>query len=416
MPSADARLDAALRGLDRHRPRAVVVCFGTSEGILQRTRGYAARFGWREVVLEPAEGSSPNAQLEGLGLDRIDVLHVETAQPDWPILRQIDLRRFRPSVVRLRRTKLAAGDLFATVRHFERHGYEVEWFYDEVIGLLPGAADDPAESLRAVRARDASAGAGVALYVISYNSPEQFGLWLKSIERANPEILASAARFLLDNSNDAATRPHYDRLCERHGFTPIRHGNLGITGGRSFCAKHFDTVADGEAMLWFEDDMLLQPPQAGLCRNGLRAHVPRLAEVARAVVRREALDFVKLSFSELFGDHHLNWAWYNVPGDVRERTFPDGTFRTRIDHSGVEAGVSYLVGEVHYSNWPVLITRRGNATLFLEDGPHTAHEAAYMARCLELERRGALRAGVLLASPVEHSRRYYYPAQDRREC
>ena len=194
----------------------------------------------------------------------------------------------------------------------------------------------------------------------------------------------------------------------------IRHGNLGITGGRLFCAKHFDTVADGEAMLWFEDDMLLQPPQAGLCRNGLRAHVPRLAEVARAIVRREGLDFVKLSFSEFFGDHHLNWAWYNVAGDVRERNFPDGTFRTRIDHSGVEAGVSYLVGEVHYSNWPMLMTRRGNAKLFLEDGPHMAHEAIYMARCLELERRGALRAGVLLASPVEHCRRYYYPAEPAR--
>ena len=102
-------------------------------------------------MLEPAEASSPNAQLEGLGLDRIDVLHVETAQPDWPVLRQIDLRRFRPRVVRLRRTKLPAGDLFATVRHSERHGYQVEWFYDEVIGLLPGAADDPAEWLRSGR-------------------------------------------------------------------------------------------------------------------------------------------------------------------------------------------------------------------------------------------------------------------------
>src|SRR5262245_23003874 len=95
-PSADARLDAALRGLDRHRPGAVVVCFGTSAGILQRTRGYTMRYGWREVVLEPAEVLSPNAQLEQSGLERIDVLHIETADPDWPILRQIDLRRFRP--------------------------------------------------------------------------------------------------------------------------------------------------------------------------------------------------------------------------------------------------------------------------------------------------------------------------------
>jgi hypothetical protein len=130
-------------------------------------------------------------------------------------------------------------------------------------------------------------------------------------------------------------------------------------------------------------------------------------------VRREGLDFVKLSFSEFFGDHHLNWAWYKSPAGVRERSFPDGTFH-HIDHR--RRGGRLVSGRrVHYSNWPVLMTRRGNTKLFLEDGPHMAHEAIYMARCLELERRGALRAGVLLASPVDHCRRYHYPAEDRRE-
>jgi hypothetical protein len=205
----------------------------------------------------------------------------------------------------------------------------------------------------------------VALYVMSYNFPGQFRLWLESVERANPELLASPARFLLDNSSDLDTRAGYDELSERYGFTVLRHGNLGITGGRVFCAKHFDALPQLGALYWFEDDMLLHAPGSPLCRNGLRTHVPGLCEVTRKIARREKLDFIKLSFTEYFGDHHLNWAWYHISRELRECAFPDGTFRTRIHHSGVEKEVSYIVGDVHFDNWPTYMTRRGNTQIFL---------------------------------------------------
>ena len=204
-------------------------------------------------------------------------------------------------------------------------------------------------------------------------------------------MLASPGRFLLDNSTSVETREGYDRLCELFGFTALRQGNLGITGGRVFCARHFDTLPQYDALYWFEDDMLLHAPDAPLCRNGFRAHVAGLDQAIKLIVRREHLDYLKLSFTQFFGDHHLNWAWYHVRRDLRERSFPDGTFRTRILHSGAEGGVSYIVGDVHFDNWPTYITRRGNALLFLTNDVPAAWEGCYMARAFELQQRGELR-------------------------
>lgn len=416
MTSVDKTIDDALHDLGPLGADAVVVCFGSALGIAQRTRGYVERYGWREVVINPgATELSPDQQIDAHELDHIDVLHVETKRRDWRILKQIDLQRFRPRIIRVRRTNLHEADLVLAVRHLSRQGYRIEWFYDELIGLLPRAELAAEEENSAPVATATPAEHRAALYVITYNSPDQFCLWLELVERSNPELLASPARFLLDNSTDQTTRSGYDRRAERYGFTVLRHGNLGITGGRLFCAKHFEALAQLDALYWFEDDMLLHAPEAPLCRNGLRTHVPDLVEVTKKIASRERLDYLKLSFTELFGDHHLNWAWYHISPQLRESAFPDGTFRTRIQYSGAEGGVSYIVGDVHFDNWPMYVTRRGNGLMFLTDDVPDPWEGCYMARGFELQQRGEMRAGALLASPVNHCRTYHYPAEERRE-
>ncbi len=420
MNLVDKRIDDALLELGPGGDNVVVVCFGTPDGTLKRTSGYTDLFGWRQIVISRIPPWSwPNKVLDRKRIDHIDVLHLETKKNDWNILRQIDLERFRPRLIRLRRANLNRADLFSAVRHLGRHGYDIEWFYDELIGILPvhaeaipAATSDQAEARVAATARD---GDQSALYVMSYNFPDQFRLWLESVERADPALLATPTRFLLDNSVDPSTRAGYDLLCRRYGFTVLRHGNLGITGGRLFCARQFDELSQLDALFWFEDDMLLHPPGAPLCRNGLPGYVPRLSEVSRAIVRREELEFLMLSFTEFFGDHHLNWAWYHLNHELRDRIFPDGTFRTHIRHSGVEQGVSYIVGNVHYDNWPTYMTRKGNTQMFLEGELRDPWEGVYMERGFNLQHSGEMKGGVLLASPINHSRSFIYPAAERRE-
>lgn len=330
----------------------------------------------------------------------IDVLQVGQCNDVSGVLDRCDIATLRPTVVRLSWRHITLAERFRVVRRLERLGYVTGLVRNEIIGLLP-LPEAPADN-------------DIVLYVITYNAPGQLSLWLDSVEAAAPELLQLPRKFLLDNSTNTATQPAYDALVAPYGFTILRHGNLGISGGRHFCARHFDQLPGGFGMVWFEDDMQIADPAVPVCRNGLSSRVPRLLDRARAIVEKEGLDFLKLSFTEFFGDHHLNWAWYNVDHETRQREFPEGTFRTRIDYTGVEDGVSYAIGDFHYSNWPVLMTRRGNRLLFLEH-PEPQHEQRYMARAFTLMRAGELRGGALLASPILHDRCFHYTAEERKE-
>lgn len=359
---------------------------------------------WGRLIQVPA--LQLDTLLECHAVERVDLLQIDACGYEWSIFTQFDFARFHPAIVRLGWSHVPINERIQIVRRLERHGYLVNSQGAELIAVTPRPE---------LQAPPLPQGEGdIVLYAITFNWPEQFERWLLSAEAAAPDLLRLPRKFLLDNSTRTETAPAYDALAARHGWTILRHGNLGISGGRHFCAQHFDQLDDAWGMLWFEDDMLLAPPSSGVCRNGFTTHVPALIDRARAIVVKENLDYLKLSFTEFFGDHHLNWAWYNVPEVVRQREFPDGTYRTRIACSGADEGVSYVVGELHYSNWPTLMTKRGNTQLFLAK-PYPLHEQHYMADAFMLMRNGQLRAGALLASPIAHDRVYHYPADERKE-
>ncbi len=252
----------------------------------------------------------------------------------------------------------------------------------------------------------------VGLYVLGFNAPDQLRAWIASVEEADPAMLAGSRKVLLNNSTDESTFAAYDELCRTYDFEQFRLGNMGINRGRIWCARHFDETR-GDAMLYFEDDMLLHTDE-GLCANGFRTCVPDLLDRAKEILRHEDLDFLKLSYTEFYGDHSEHWGYYNLSDAERAEYFPDGP-RTRVDAIKNYRGLSYLLGEVFYSNWPMLMTREGNRAMFL-DGDVPLFEQLLMVRALKLTRAGTLRGGVLLASPIRHHRFHHYPAEERKEC
>ncbi|MCC6988447.1 MAG: hypothetical protein IT181_05580, partial [Acidobacteria bacterium] len=248
----------------------------------------------------------------------------------------------------------------------------------------------------------------LAVYLLTYNAPAQLALWFETAARVEPQLVAGGApRILLDNSTDDGAARQNAALAQRFGFTYTRAGNLGIVGGRVWCARHFAEHDEADVMIFFEDDMLLHE-SAGLCRNGLPTSVPGLLTAAVAILQNEvSLDYLKLSYTEFYGDHRKNWAYYNVAPAERAAMFPDGP-DTRIAAIKSHRGVSYALGEVHYSNWPLLITRRGNERLFLQTSEAAQFEQTLMVRALELARAGELEGAVLLASPINHDRQVHY--------
>jgi hypothetical protein len=259
----------------------------------------------------------------------------------------------------------------------------------------------------------------LAIYTLTFNLPQQFKLFAESFKTAYPQEFASVKKYVVNNSNDPAVDAEYQRLFAEFGFQEFKFDNIGINGARHFCAEHFSTSGH-EFMIFFEDDMLLHQTSSTRCKSGFTTHHPRLFEKAIEIVRSENLDYLKLCFSEFYGDNHDNWAWYNVPADKKDAYFPERSddvsrLKTKVDYTGTLQGLPFAVGQYHYCNWPVVFTQRGSRKVFLDEVYAHKYEQTWMSLTMGMLHRNELKAGTLLASPINHHRAYHYKPGTRRE-
>ncbi len=255
-----------------------------------------------------------------------------------------------------------------------------------------------------------------ALYVLTFNAPDQFRRWAERAAAVQPELLAPmVVRVLVNNSTDRRTDDAYDELCATYQFRQVRHKNLGITGGRMAATRHFLEESEADQFWYFEDDMLVAAPSGDpLCRNGFRRFVPELPSLVTEILANEpGLDGLKLSYTEHFGCHQLDWSFVNATPEVRRDEYPMGS-ATVVRTIRTHRGLPYALGDIYYSHWPLVLTRSG-AKLLLEGADAVATEADVMDYVHQCQRTGKFALGVLLASPIEHSRSSDYDAKLRRE-
>lgn len=265
----------------------------------------------------------------------------------------------------------------------------------------------------------------VGLYVIGFNSPNQFKTLIDSMLEYDEDFIKKPRKILLDNSTDFTTTPIYSELCSNYGFEHIKKDNLGICGGRQWIAEHFEK-SGMEYMYFFEDDMFFYPVKGEVCRNGFNRYVPNLYEKSLSIVEKENFDFLKLNFSEFFGDNSTQWSWYNVPQTVRDEFWPDnnklpemGTSdnapKTKYDSVRIHIGVPYVTGEVYYCNWPQVVSKEGNRKMFLETTWARPYEQTWMSYMFQETKKGKLKGGLLLLTPTEHNRFDHYSRELRKE-
>jgi len=264
------------------------------------------------------------------------------------------------------------------------------------------------------------------LYVLTFNFPEQFEKLCQSFMASDNNFLSKTDKYLINNSTDSSTFEQYEKLCDKYKFIEIRKDNIGICGGRQFCAEHFDQ-SDADYYIFFEDDMFLHAPmKLSRCKNGMTTYVTNLYEKSLKIMYDTGMDYLKLSFSELYGDCSEQWAWYNVPMEVRKKYFPNKTKlpakgldanppKTRFFEMGKQDDLKYMTGEVHYCNWPLWFSREGNKKIFLDVKWDHPYEQTWMSQTFQLQKKGEILAGVLLASPINHTRIHYYKPEERRE-
>lgn len=253
----------------------------------------------------------------------------------------------------------------------------------------------------------------ISIYSLTYNSPKQFELWAKTFKAAYPELFDSSPKYVLNNSDDSTVKAEYQKLFKFYGFKEIQYNNIGIMGGRIEIAKHFSRTKSAY-MVFFEDDMLIRTNQS--IESGLTVSFKSdVFDVVKEIVESENLDYMKLSFDEVYGNNATNWAWHHTPVYKKSEYFPEVTPRTKIHYIETTRSVPYAVGDFFYCNWPILFTQQGNAKIFLNDTSVSKHEGAYMYRSLELFSTKELTAGCILGSLVIHNRKYDYNRANRKE-
>lgn len=264
----------------------------------------------------------------------------------------------------------------------------------------------------------------VGLYVITFNSPKQFRTLIDSMLDYDKDYILKTKKFLLDNSSDLSTTEEYIKICEEFDFEHIKKDNLGICGGRQWIAEHFDKT-DLDYYLFFEDDMFFHP-QDGVCRNGFNRFVPNLYSKSLEIAKKENFDFLKLNYSEFYGDNGTQWSWYNVPQHVREEFWPG---KQRLPEMGLDPnapktvfssvlshkGIPYAIGEVYYCNWPQIVSRPGNKKMFLDTTWAHPFEQTWMSHMYQLVKKEELYPGLLLMTPTEHDRFEHYDRGLRKE-
>lgn len=265
----------------------------------------------------------------------------------------------------------------------------------------------------------------IGLYVISFNSPKQFETLIKSMIEYDISFLEKTDKVLLDNSTEKSTYDEYNSLCIKYGFNHVKKDNIGICGGRQFIAEDADS-RDLDYYYFFEDDMFFYPHKGELCKNGFNRYVENLFDISVKIIKKENFDFLKLCYTEFFGDNGTQWAWYNVPQNVRSEYWPEyqtlpkqGTDpnapKTVFRNIMVCEAVPYVNGEVYYSNWPQIVSKKGNKKMFLDTKFAYPFEQTWMSHIYQETKKGNIYPGLLLISPTEHNRFDHYDGKIRRE-
>jgi len=266
----------------------------------------------------------------------------------------------------------------------------------------------------------------VGLYILTFNSPKQLKTLIESMLRYDKDYIQKPKKYLLNNSNDLSTTEEYEQICKEFDFEHIKKDNLGICGGRQWIAEHFHNETDLDYYLFFEDDMFFFLGKSNVCRNGFNRYTDGLYMKSLEITQKENFDFLKLNFSEFFGDNGTQWSWYNVPQNKREEFWPEknklpvqgldpNAPKTLFNKIVTHKGVPYTSGEVYYCNWPQVVSKDGNYKMFIETKWAHPFEQTWMSHIYQLTKSGDINPGLLLMTPTEHNRFEHYSKDLRKE-
>lgn len=257
-------------------------------------------------------------------------------------------------------------------------------------------------------------------YLLTYNTPNQLRISLAK----NHQLFANLTKiYIIDNSDDDTIIKENIAICQNAiaNSLPIQFihqgQNIGIGPARILASQHFISDTRQPYMMYLEDDFLVNPEGfIDKCsfRNNLNpADIPRFTLKTMETLQ---LDYLKLSFQEIFGNNNQNWGYYNMDSDQKKQydsqsLHPEHKIYTPIHHIVFIDGTPIATGNIYYSNWPQ-VTSRKFCEKFLLKQPDLHEQRITAAYSLLLS---SFKSATLIGSAFTHYRTEIYKAGSRKE-
>lgn len=261
------------------------------------------------------------------------------------------------------------------------------------------------------------------VYILTFNSPTQLRMLVDNFKNTYPELLTLKDKVIVNNSTNREFDEEYNKIAVEYNFVIQNFDNIGICGARQWVAEDFDK-SDKHYYIFFEDDMQFNTNKT-VCKNGFYTFHKNFLEKSLKIIEREQYDYLKITYSEFFGDNSQQWSYCNVPQSVRLVHFGDLKLQFPRDYdklppTTVETiksfeSLPYCTGEFYYCNWPLIFTKEGNKKVFLTTKWARPYEQTWMSYVFQEQRKKSIKTGCLLISPISHNRTQFYEASERKE-
>jgi hypothetical protein len=172
--------------------------------------------------------------------------------------------------------------------------------------------------------------------------------------------------------------------------------------------------------------MFFYTKEGQVCKNGFNRVVKDLYAKTLEITKKYGYDFLKYNFTEFYGDNGIQWSWYNVPQNFREKRWPEKSQlpvqgqdpnapRTLFKNIRTHKGLPFIDGEIYYCNWPQVVSKHGNKKMFLTEKWAHPFEQTWMSYIYQQTENGNINPAMLLLTPTEHDRFEFYDGKLRKE-
>lgn len=243
----------------------------------------------------------------------------------------------------------------------------------------------------------------VSIYITSYNSPKQLKFFMYSIKEYDENFIKKCNLYLINNTTDSKFDNEYQNIISEYGITEYKFNNIGIMGARIFAARHFNE-SNSDYYIYFEDDMTFS--KDGTCSNGLNRFTNNLFNKILNIIKQNNYDFLKLNFTEVILSNEYNYPESLIKSRIviSKRKL----VKTKFNNIHFYNGLAYLDGEIYISNWPVIISKEGNRSIYINRKVDNILEHDLSISVQADIKSGLIKSAVLLLSPIHHNRVYEY--------